>query len=76
MRTKIPLCVTCFDSFRASGFKSKAMLVVISVVVGIILVLLSIIAYLFYRGYGKIKGKALSGELTILRFNCAFSGIW
>ena len=38
------------------------MYVVVGVVFGILAILLSIIAYLFYRGYGKIKGKALSGE--------------
>lgn len=43
------------------------MIVVISVVGGILLVILAIVAYLFYRGYGKIKGKALSGMWTLLR---------
>lgn len=52
------------------------MIVVISVVVGIVLILLSIIAYLFFKGYGKIKGKALSGELTLLRLNSAFNRLY
>lgn len=43
------------------------MIVVISVVGGILLVILAIVGYLFYRGYGKIKGKALSGMWTLLR---------
>ncbi len=41
------------------------MYVVVGVVVGILVVLLSIVAYLFYRGYGKIKGKALNGESEV-----------
>ena len=36
--------------------------VVVGGVVGIVAILLSIIAFLFFRGYGRIKGKALDGK--------------
>ena len=39
-----------------------SLVIVIGVVVGILVILLGIVAILFYRGYGKIRGKALDGK--------------
>lgn len=47
---------------KTENAEIMSLVIVIGVVVGILVILLGIVALLFYRGYGKIRGKALDGK--------------
>jgi hypothetical protein len=41
--------------------RSMALTIVFGVIGGVLLLLVGIVGFLFYRGYGKIRGKELDG---------------